>query len=230
MECVPVRMLDRMRSDGSVDLPSRQPIEIQCCFWRCGRLVGSTHAFWEAEHQVVALNRSLAEGAAPADSGIRVRISAIREAPQLQPDRPGDLDCFSVIEPASADLRTVDIYLHDQPCSARACPLRNRIFLGVSGLDRFTLAHEFAHLLGMPQRAHVDDNPWLSRGNVMDTTPVGGTGALTLGQLCVFNLHLHSLAARIRANRDPRFPLRRCLNERAEPVRGPKLGFHFPAG
>jgi hypothetical protein len=226
----PVRRLEALRGQGTLSFPSQDPIAIKLCFWRCGRLAGSQAAVREAEYQVAALNQCLASGCAPADSGIRAHTAAIRDAPDLALDRPHALDCFSPIEPSSIDLGTVDIYLHDQPFSARACPLRNRIFLGVSLLDRFTLAHEFAHLLGMPQRAHVDDNPWLTRGNVMDTTPVGGTGALTLGQLCVFNLHVHSLAARIRANRDPGFPLRRCLDERAEPVRGPKLGFHFAAG
>jgi hypothetical protein len=230
MVCVPVGLLEKLGRKDALSFPSQDPIEIKLCLWRCGRLAGSQGAVREAEHQVAALNQCLVSGCAPADSGIRARIAAVRDAPDLSLDRPSDLDCFSPIEPASLELQVVDVYLHNYLFSARACPMRNRIFLGVSRLDRFTLAHEFAHLLGMPQRAHVDDNPWLTRGNVMDTTPVGGKGALTLGQLCVFNLDVQSLAARIRANRDSRFPLRRCLNERAEPVRGPNLGFHFPAG
>jgi hypothetical protein len=227
MVCTPVRVLERLRSLGEISFPVQRPLEIGICVWRCGRLSGSLHAAREAEEQVAALNRCLAEGAAPADSGIRAKLAAVRDAPALPLDRPTDLDCFSPLEPASLELRTVDVYLHAHPFPARACPMRNRIFLG-TGLDRFTLAHEFAHLLGMPQRAHVDENPYLRRGNVMDTTPAGGKGELTLGQICIFNLHLHSLAARMRANLEPRFPLRRCLDEGAEPVRGPSLSLALP--
>ncbi|MDZ7637825.1 MAG: hypothetical protein U5J83_06185 [Bryobacterales bacterium] len=213
---------------ATVVLPATGLLEVSARVWICGSLAARPDAAREAEWQLAAVNQCLATGAAPADSGIRLRLLELRLAPALSLHRPEEIDCFSPMAEASPEADVVDIYLHNQPFRARACPIYRRIFLGYPGLHRFTLAHEFAHLLGMPQRAHVDDNPYLERGNVMDNSPPGGIGALTLGQLCIFNLHVHSLAARIRANREPRFPLRRMIDERGCPMKGPSLGFHFP--
>lgn len=221
------RVLTRACRRGLVILPEEGPLEISARVWICGSLAHQPEALREVEFQVTALNRCLAEGAAPADSGIRLRLLEARPLPERAFARPEEIDCLSPLADASAEGDTVDIYLHPQAWAARACPLYRRIFLGYPQLQRFTLAHEVAHLLGMPQRAHVDDNRYLERGNVMDSTPTGGTGALTLGQVCIFNLHMDSLAARIRAHRERRFPLRRMIDAHGEAIRGPSLGFHF---
>lgn len=212
---------------GRVSLPDEGILELRARLWICGNLVSKPEALREAEFQVDAANKCLARGAAPADSGIRLRLLEPRTLPERTFERPEEIDCLSPMAASSAEGDIIDIYLHAHAWAARACPLYRRIFLGYPRLHRFTLAHELAHLLGMPQRAHVDDNRHLERGNVMDTTPVGGSGALTLGQACIFNLHVDSLAARIRANRDRRFPLRRMIDANGEAVRGPSLGFHF---
>lgn len=214
---------------GRVALPEVGVLELSARLWICGNLAGKPAALREAEFQVAAANQCLAHGAAPADTGIRLRLLEPRALPERAFDRPEEIDCLSPFAESSSEGETIDVYLHPHSWAARACPLYRRIFLGYPRLHRFTLAHELAHLLGMPQRAHVDDNRFLERGNVMDATPTGGTGALTLGQACIFNLHVDSLAARIRAHRDRRFPLRRMIDARGEALRGPSLGFDFEA-
>ncbi|MCC6265560.1 MAG: hypothetical protein IT169_18455 [Bryobacterales bacterium] len=212
---------------GRILLPEEDPLAIAARIWVCGTLAGKPEALREAEFQIAAANQCLSRGAAPADTGIRLRMLEPRALPGQPFDRPESIDCLSPLEHASIGSDTVDIYLHPHPWAARACPLYRRIYLGYPRLQRFTLAHELAHLLGMPQRAHVDDNRYLERGNVMDASPTGGTGSLTLGQACIFNLDLESLAARIRAHGERRFPLRRMIDARGEAVRGPGLGFDF---
>ncbi len=222
-----LQVVSRACRRGRIPLPEEGVLEISARVWLCGTLAGKPEALREAEFQIAAANECLSRGAAPADTGIRLRMLESRALPERPFDHPEAVDCLSSLEDASTEPDTVDIYLHPHPWAARACPLYRRIYLGYPRLQRFTLAHELAHLLGMPQRAHVDDNRFLERGNVMDASPTGGTGALTLGQACIFNLDVESLAARIRAHRDRRFPLRRMIDARGEAVRGPGLGFDF---
>ncbi len=222
-----LQVVTRACRKGRVPLPEEGVLELHARPWICGGLAPKPEAIRELEFQVEAANRCLARGAMPADTGIRLRLLEPRLLPARPFDRPEDMDCLSPIADSSRESGVVDVYLHPHAWAARACPLHRRIFLGYPRLHRFTLAHELAHLLGMPQRAHVDDNRYLERGNVMDTTPAGGTGALTLGQACIFNLDVNSLAARIRARHDRRFPLRRMIDARGDAVRGPSLGFDF---
>lgn len=223
-----LQVVTRACKRGRIDLPEEGVLELSARAWICGNLANKPEALREMEFQVAAVNQSLAKGAAPADSGIRLRLLEAHPLPERGFDRPQEIDCFSPLADSSGEGDTIDIYLHPQAWAARACPLYRRIYLGYPRLQNFTLAHEIAHLLGMPQRAHVDDNRYLERGNVMDSTPTGGRGALTLGQVCIFNLHLDSLAARIRARRERRFPLRRMIDYRGEAIRGPSLRLHFP--
>ena len=121
----------------------------------------------------------------------------------------------------------MDIYVHNHRWAARACPHTRRIFLGAPALSEFTLAHEFAHLLGLPTCAHVDNNRHLHAGNVMDLSPTGGHGLLTLGQLYIFHASVDSLAAQERHALDSGFPLRRCLDNGGDPLHAPSLAYHF---
>lgn len=223
-----LQVMTRACRKGCVPLPEEGVLELCARPWICGSLAPKPEAIRELESQVEAANRCLARGAMPADTGIRLRLLEPRFLPDRPFDRPEDIDCLSPIADSSRESDAVDVYLHPHAWAARACPLHRRIFLGYPHLRRFTLAHELAHLLGMPRRAHVDDNRYLERGNVMDATPTGGTGALTLGQACIFNLDVNSLAARVRARHDRRFPLRRTIDAQGDAVRGPSLGFDFP--
>lgn len=212
---------------GAIVVPALPLLEIQARVWLCGKAEESFG--WQnlVKEQVDSTNRCLAQGAAPADSGIRLRILEVTPTEQILFSQPQDITCIRPLEPFSRERGIVDIYLHNHRWAARACPHTRRIFLGAPALSEFTLAHEFAHLLGLPNCAHVDNNRYLDAGNVMDLSPTGGRGELTLGQLYIFHASADSLAAQDRHAADAEFPLCRCLDHDGNPLDAPPLGYHF---
>lgn len=201
----------------SESLSPKPPIRVFVRFW----LEAGDEPL--ADWQVAETNRVLMASAG-FDSGIRLELRESRVLPQSPIQSVRDLGCRKEMALYSAERDTVDIHLHRINWPCRACPIERRIFLSVPRLTRFGLAHEFMHLLGMPECAHVDENPYLVRGNVMERSPLGGAGRLTLGQLCVMNLSRDSLAAQLRRREEPGFELLHCLDDRGEPVDSPSLG------